>query len=480
MDKAESDAHARTAEKVAAAVGAAVVGMLSNSLQTAFFMPGGTSFDGVSPVSFSMFCTTLTALWLLAAACAVACRPSLARWTPWAFVVPTGAGIVLLFAAMAQPVLILPAAAVLSCGIACGFLFWLVITARFDVGEALAVLVGFRVLSAMGALALKPLGHSPAWLAAVALLYGIATVLTIALLRHGADTGFQGPFDAAAFKVGPVFKRLWEPVLFVSILGFASGTMRAFFQPDQALPSSLILFFSTVAGVLAFHVVHAKTRGEAGMLRVRLGTLLGITALYLLIPFIDQRFWIVCSGIVDLCYVAATMGMNLTAVRESAATPARAIVVLGTFKGCVFLSIALGFIANNVLGAIVQQDSILSFILSLMGVYVILLATVLVIFRRLKVALATGRPTVLVNLSEGQMRDSSALQKTYGISEREMDVLVLAVASYSITGIGKQLHISDNTVKTYLKRIYSKLDIHSRDELRTLVTEVAEREARGK
>ena len=62
----------------------------------------------------------------------------------------------------------------------------------------------------------------------------------------------------------------------------------------------------------------------------------------------------------------------------------------------------------------------------------------------------------------------------YGITKREMDVVVLALSGGNVSGIAKELVISENTAKTYLKRIYSKLDVHNRDELRQLVVELVE------
>lgn len=51
------------------------------------------------------------------------------------------------------------------------------------------------------------------------------------------------------------------------------------------------------------------------------------------------------------------------------------------------------------------------------------------------------------------------------LSEREMDVLRLLVTGLSSTDIAARLHIAPSTVRSHIKHIYSKLDVHNRLEL---------------
>jgi LuxR family maltose regulon positive regulatory protein len=50
------------------------------------------------------------------------------------------------------------------------------------------------------------------------------------------------------------------------------------------------------------------------------------------------------------------------------------------------------------------------------------------------------------------------------LTQREMQVLRLLRTDLSVPEIAQELHISVNTVKTHVKRVYSKLDAHSRYE----------------
>lgn len=59
----------------------------------------------------------------------------------------------------------------------------------------------------------------------------------------------------------------------------------------------------------------------------------------------------------------------------------------------------------------------------------------------------------------------NAVQDAYFLTDREMEVVRLIAQGRSKAYVGKKLFISENTVKTYVKNIYSKLSIHSKEEL---------------
>ncbi len=53
----------------------------------------------------------------------------------------------------------------------------------------------------------------------------------------------------------------------------------------------------------------------------------------------------------------------------------------------------------------------------------------------------------------------------YNFSPREKELLPYLAHGYSTKYISETLHISQNTAKTHISRIYEKMDVHSRDEL---------------
>ena len=61
--------------------------------------------------------------------------------------------------------------------------------------------------------------------------------------------------------------------------------------------------------------------------------------------------------------------------------------------------------------------------------------------------------------------DIRRLASRYFLTEREGDILALLFSGRSVPYIAEQLVVSPNTVKTHVRHIYAKLDVHNRQEL---------------
>ena len=76
----------------------------------------------------------------------------------------------------------------------------------------------------------------------------------------------------------------------------------------------------------------------------------------------------------------------------------------------------------------------------------------------------------------GTIRDRTskqcrAMQEAFGLSTRETEVMELIARGNSMASIAERLVISENTVRTHAKHIYTKLDIHKRQELLDMLHE---------
>lgn len=61
------------------------------------------------------------------------------------------------------------------------------------------------------------------------------------------------------------------------------------------------------------------------------------------------------------------------------------------------------------------------------------------------------------------------LQQRYGLSTREAEVAEYVAHGYTAVRIAEMLYVSDNTVRTHVKRIYAKLGIHRKGELLDMI-----------
>lgn len=65
------------------------------------------------------------------------------------------------------------------------------------------------------------------------------------------------------------------------------------------------------------------------------------------------------------------------------------------------------------------------------------------------------------------------LRQQYGLTKRETEVMEAIARGLSMANIAEDLFISENTVRTHAKHIYTKLDIHSRQELGAILQNVS-------
>lgn len=66
--------------------------------------------------------------------------------------------------------------------------------------------------------------------------------------------------------------------------------------------------------------------------------------------------------------------------------------------------------------------------------------------------------------------------RTWGLSERECKTAELLVRGYSVKAIAHELCVSENTVKTHRSHVYTKLGIHSRGELDSMLSQAKNNE----
>lgn len=74
-------------------------------------------------------------------------------------------------------------------------------------------------------------------------------------------------------------------------------------------------------------------------------------------------------------------------------------------------------------------------------------------------------------LNEAEEAACDNIARHYGLTEREAEVLKLAVEGKTNPQIEVELYITHNTLKTHLLHIHRKLGIHTRDEVIALVEE---------
>lgn len=65
----------------------------------------------------------------------------------------------------------------------------------------------------------------------------------------------------------------------------------------------------------------------------------------------------------------------------------------------------------------------------------------------------------------------------YGLSSRESQILVQATKGHTMAAIGEKMGLSGNTVRTYMRRVYTKTGVDSKQELISLIEEFEQLES---
>lgn len=84
---------------------------------------------------------------------------------------------------------------------------------------------------------------------------------------------------------------------------------------------------------------------------------------------------------------------------------------------------------------------------------------------------------------EGDFRDLlskrvQVIRNQYRLSAREAEVAELVARGNTVARIAEELVVSENTIRTHMRRLYSKLDIHKKHELLDLLEEVKAKDIR--
>lgn len=143
----------------------------------------------------------------------------------------------------------------------------------------------------------------------------------------------------------------------------------------------------------------------------------------------------------------------------------------------------IGWLAGDYLSArnLVTESSSAGLVLTLLGAesLAIIILAAFIISKSLEIKRSDDAPSesedgpapTQPTIEHLYRERCEALRETYGLSEREVDVLVLLARGYSSAAIQESLHIAAGTVNSHTRNIYQKLGIHSKNEIFTLLEE---------
>lgn len=320
-----------------------------------------------------------------------------------------------------------------------------------------------------------------------------------------------------------VLSRSARSALCVGAFGFASGITRAIALQDPAMGSVVNAFAMVgllLAAVLLLWLWQRRSFSFDTRRLFRVAAPVVATA-FLLMPYLNQAYLYAFSGIMYLIFSFAIMVMMVQCMQVSRNDGISPTFVYGFFGGIVYTLQACGFLFGYSTEALVLHASPQLATFALISTWLFMVTAHLATRRPNAaertipdiefLALATPLPvnsepattettqrlgatppkrpdmTARLKGSKAQERNDEqegirdrvskqcrVLTKRYLLTAREAEVMELLVRGNTAADIANKLTISENTAKTHIKRLYTKLDVHKRRELLKLFEELEE------
>jgi DNA-binding CsgD family transcriptional regulator len=304
-------------------------------------------------------------------------------------------------------------------------------------------------------------------------------MLLLTLVARKRDAGLE-PTDIATVSVaspsstvstilGSIFRTLWKPLLSAVLSAFIVGLVWDFTAAEVAAThlegSEALLLVSAPLLVCALVVSALWLRPRAFTLHVFCEVVMPVAiAVLLVVPMIPIEFAAAefcISFLTQMCFAVVALAAWTSLANGVRTTEAQAWALFSFGAALLAASMLLGM---WVIGFVGMGGQTICFML-----FALFLVLMIIDFALRDRPVSSSRE-VMRNMMERYLTNRcSELAEQHGLSTREREVLLYLARGYSHVYIAKELYISENTVYTHVKHIYTKLGISSREALLKLI-----------
>lgn len=356
-------------------------------------------------------------------------------------------------------------------GVGCGLLFCLFQRelTRLAPKDAGFVVFGAAVVSSCPYFALAALSSPGKAIISVAALLPLCGVLL--RISGGETTSPTGADSSSTAPSGPLPRTLAQPLILVGLSGIVVGLFEQLLADGPSAQTvNMVKMAGLFASGIALLIAWARTDGQISFNKFYHAMFLMVATAYLLLPALYSGFDYMFAGFAHLVFSIASALMVLTCLNVARQERIDPIFVYGVFAGIVYGCMALGAILGLALATTGHGNSSSLLIIALVTVYCLSMIGSGA-RRRTQEPMATASPNAGKVRSATQARTvgPAALRERFGLSPREAEVCVLLGLGRDVPFIANKLCISENTVRTHTKNIYTKMDIHTKQELLDLL-----------
>ena len=260
-------------------------------------------------------------------------------------------------------------------------------------------------------------------------------------------------------------------VIIATLLAFILGMFESYYAlSGQGLVSSSAVILVIASVVLLLYLASRGRRSPMWFNAVFLGLMLSCVAVLLAMLVAPGSLAFVRGG-VGIMRVVAMIPVCVYAIEFAKSRSLSPIFVCGTFPALVELSLGVGSILNTVLHDALgpQAYTSTSLAAALLAVVAAVIITLFVVVLSGVGFLRSPRTGNGTDGEQGPVGSDGALldylMEGRGLSRREAQIALLFSQGRSAPYIGRELDLAESTVKSHLKRAYTKLDIHNKQDL---------------
>lgn len=384
-------------------------------------------------------------------------------------------------------------AAILSVGLGVLFVSWASLFTRFDVRDATTLVLVSLVVCAVLSLVAEALS-----MVVLELVFACSTCLSVVLLlvsrrlirteepsRQTAPMSDEQPRTARGLLKN-VPKAVGNPLFCAAAIAFAvaiTRTMTLSTKPDTVGVLGA-LCMAVGSGVLLI-IMRGRWGRHASQVTIPLLFRIMfplVATLLLTVSIGGERFEQAASAAVFALYAIMFALIIPASVDSARREGSRTAAVYGVFAGVVYVV----FSGATLLGTWLFAEgggfgATTSLVATLLVLYVLAMVYALVQRRATAseevageggVAAADAPLSEADDVSDPIERRCLVLAERFALSPRETDVLVAFAHGRNVSYLAERLYLSPNTIRSHSKTLYTKLGVHSKQELLNLVEEV--------
>lgn len=306
-------------------------------------------------------------------------------------------------------------------------------------------------------------------------------------------------------------RSIWKCVLYCATFAFLGGVIRSLSLQADAM--AYINCASVSGGLVSALVLAAVWRFKT--IRYSINYLFRVVFPFLVLllcalPFFGTESFVVLAAMLYIMYSFMSLSLQVLCIQTAHDFGVNPVFCISFQIGVSLCMQGVGYIVGN--AASIEVLSSIPPLASIAIVSLVMLSLVMYVTRGLSISQETegrdieflslsrksrpvlGEPNIAALFGSGQSADASGavpwsdevkyvdrlsircdlIGKKYYLSQRETEIMHLFARGNTMAAIAKELFISENTVKTHMRRLYAKLGIHKKQQLFSMVNTYVE------